>query len=81
MGTLHWGGAGGGLAKPGSYILYISDNLYLIYDIVQIDEMLDHKTFHFQRHLPSRGQTTELRQESNQSNAGDVACRIDLVMV
>lgn len=50
------------------YDIFTSD---LWYD--SNDEMLDRKTFHFQRHLPSRGQTTELRQESNQSNAGDVA--------
>ena len=26
MGTLHWGGVGGGLAKPGSYIRYKKDD-------------------------------------------------------
>lgn len=56
------------------YDIFTSDLWY-----ISNDEMLDHKTFHFQRHLPSRGQTTELRQESNQSNAG-ATCRISLVL-
>ena len=36
MGTLHWGGVGGGLAKPGSYIYILYIYIYIIYIYIYI---------------------------------------------